>query len=82
MKNSEQWLKLAVKVAQSYGNGTRSPRTDNIDRNMMAKCVKVLLDRRPLSQRQRDSFVESVRLRVGGPYLTREFPQTVVLTAR
>ncbi|CAO4135355.1 hypothetical protein [Methylorubrum extorquens] len=82
MKNSEQWLKLAVKVAQSYGDGTRSQRTDNIDRNMMAKCVKVLLDRRPLSQRQRDSFVESVRLRVGGPYLKREFPQIVVLTAR
>lgn len=82
MKNSEQWLRLAIKVAQSYEDGTRSPRTDNIDRSIMAQCVKVLLAGRPLSQKQRDSFVESVRLRVGGQYLTREFPETAMLTAR
>lgn len=82
MSNSEQWLRLAIKVAQSYGDGTRSPRTDNIDRSIMAQCVKVLLAGRPLSQKQRYSFVESVRLRVGGQYLTREFPETAMLTAR
>lgn len=82
MKKSEQWLKLALKVAQSYGDGTRSARTDNIDRSIMAQCVKALLTGRPLSQRQRDSFVESVRIRVGGQYLTREFPKTAMLSAR
>ncbi|MHB2206611.1 hypothetical protein [Methylobacterium sp. CM6257] len=82
MKNSEQWLKLAVKVAQSYGDGTRSPRTNNIDCSIMAQCVKVLLAGRPLSPKQRDSFVESVRTRVGGQYVTREFPPMAMLTAR
>lgn len=82
MKKSEQWVRLALKVAQSYGDGTRSARTDNIDRSIMAQCVKVLLAGRPLSQRQRNSFVESVRLRVGGQYLTREFPEIAMLTAR
>jgi hypothetical protein len=82
MKNTEQWLKLALKVAQSYGDGTRSARTDSIDRSIMAKCVRVLLSGRALSPKQRNSFIDSVRLRVDGQYVDREFPERVMLTPR
>lgn len=80
MANSEQWLKLAHKVALSYKDETRSNWTSNTDRGVMIGCINNLLAGKSLSAAQQDAFLRSIRMRVGGQYAERAFPEEVRLT--
>jgi hypothetical protein len=80
MSNSEQWLKLTLKVAVSYRDETRGNFTNSTDRNVMIRCINTLLSGKTLSDAQQDAFVRSIRMRVGGQYADRFFPVDVRLT--